>query len=202
MFAALTESIAHWLATGGYPALVGGMALEAVVAPVPSELLMTFAGYLIAQGQWTWPGVVLWSTVGSLLGSLLLYAIGRYAGRPAVERWGRRIGIGPAQLAAADSWFATRGGWAVVLCRFVPLVRHLISVPAGLARMPLWRFLGLSAIGSSLWNTLLAVVGYSLGSQWRLFQEYSSQLDYAVLAALLAAAAWWWLRRRRSIVRG
>lgn len=200
MFAALTESIAHWLATGGYPVLGALMAMESMVVPVPSEAVMPFAGFLIAQGKWTWLGVALWSTVGSIVGSLVSYWIGAAVGRPMLLKWGRYVGLTASHLEMTERWFSRWGSHAVLLCRFVPVVRHLISIPAGAARMKLAPFVISTAVGAAAWNMFLAWVGYSLGERWQAIQELGHWLDVAVIGVALVAAGWW-LRRRRSIVR-
>lgn len=200
MFAALTESIAHWLAAGGYPVLGMLMALESMVVPVPSEAVMPFAGFLIAQGRWTWLAVGLWSTAGSLVGSLLSYWIGAAVGRPALLRWGRYVGLTASHLDMSERWFSRWGSHAVLLCRFVPVVRHLISLPASAARMKILPFAVSTTIGAAAWNTFLAWVGFVAGERWTDIQGTGHWLDIAVLVIIVAAAAWWYLPRRRSIL--
>ncbi len=195
MFAFLTESIAHWLATGGYPVLAILMAFESIVFPVPSEAIMPFAGFLVAQGTWTWLGVALWSTVGSIVGSLVSYWIGYGVGRPVLLAWGRFVGLTAGHLERTEQWFNRRGSWAILICRFVPVVRHLISLPAGTARMPLLRFISMTIIGAATWNLFLAYVGFTLGERWADIQAMGHWLDIVVAAALVLAVGWWYLRR-------
>lgn len=200
MFTGLVELVVGWLSVGGYPALAVAMALESMVVPLPSEAVMPFAGFLVASGQWTWLGVAAWSTVGSLIGSGISYALGYYVGRPVLLRYGRYVGLAASHLEATERWFARTGGWAVLVCRFIPVVRHLSSIPAGAAKMRLAPFLLLTATGACLWNVFLAWVGYSLGERWDSLGSLGRWVDVAVVILLIGAAAWWWKRRRSTLV--
>ena len=199
MFTQLTAIISVWLAAGGYPVLSGLMALESMVVPVPSEAVMPFAGFLIAQGTWTGLGVVLWSTTGSIIGSLISYWIGWGVGRPALLAWGRFVGLTVQHLERTERWFSRWGSRAIFVCRFVPVVRHLISLPAGTARMPLGRFVLLTAAGAGLWNSFLAYVGFKLGERWTDLQAISHWIDIIVVVGLVMLLGWW-LRHRRVII--
>lgn len=156
---------------------------------------MPFAGFLVAQGTWTWLGVALWSTVGSIVGSLVSYWIGYGVGRPVLLAWGRFVGLTAGHLERTEQWFNRRGSWAILICRFVPVVRHLISLPAGTARMPLLRFISMTIIGAATWNLFLAYVGFTLGERWADIQAMGHWLDIVVAAALVLAVGWWYLRR-------
>lgn len=196
LLAGIAQFIVDVIAGLGYPGLVLMMALESMLAPVPSEVVMPFAGYLVWAGTFSMAGVLAASLVGSLLGSLASYYIGYYGGRPLVERYGRWFLIGPHELAWTDRFFARRGAYAVLLCRFIPAVRHVVSIPAGTARMPLGRFVLATALGAFAWNAILAYAGLSLGPRWEQFGEQLAPYEYVVLAALvllgaaLAVRAW------------
>ena len=184
----------------GYAGLAALMALENVFPPIPSEAILPLAGAQVAQGAFTYASVLTAATAGSLAGALVLYTAGRAGGRPLVLRHGRLLRISPAQLDRAEAWFDRHGAWVVLLGRLVPGLRSLVSVPAGMARMPLGRFLALTALGSLLWNALLVGAGSALGANWEQVGHVVGPLSLAVLAlaglagaALLARAL---LRRR------
>ncbi len=199
----MVESLAEWitsvLSSLGYPGLVLMMALESMIAPVPSEVVMPFAGFLVVEGRFTFLGATLASSLGTLLGSLASYLLGRWGGYPLVLRFGKYLLLDKHHLDIAHSWFEKRGEVTVFVCRFVPVVRHLISIPAGVAGMNLWRFCVFSVIGGTIWNVFLLYLGMRLGERWDLVEEYTHELDYVALGAILVAAAWWfrsqWKRR-------
>jgi membrane protein DedA with SNARE-associated domain len=142
------------------------MTAESMLLPVPSEAVMPFAGFLAAQGRFSLPLVLLAALLGSLVGSLVSYALGAWGIEPALERWGKYLFVKKEHLAASHRWFERRGALAVFFARFVPGVRHVVSIPAGTARMPLGPFLLATALGAGAWNAVLAIAGYELGSRW------------------------------------
>jgi membrane protein DedA with SNARE-associated domain len=170
----------------GYPGLALLMFVESVFPPIPSELIMPFAGYLCGKGELSFPAVIAVGTFGSLAGQLPLYALGRRLGgerlRRLAERHGGWLTVSPADLERAEGWFARHGRKAVFLCRFVPGLRSLISVPAGMMQMQLAPFLLFSALGGVLWNTLLAAAGRALGQRYAAIEVWVSPAGYAVLA--------------------
>ncbi len=201
MVAHIAEWITSFMSALGYPGLVIMMGFESMIAPVPSEVVMPFAGFLVAQGQFTFLGATLASSLGTLIGSLLGYAMGRYGGYPLVHRFGRYMLLEKEHLEATVAWFEKRGEITVFVCRFVPIVRHLISIPAGVGRMNLPRFCLFTLLGGTAWNVFLLWLGVKLGERWELVHEYSHQIDYVCLAVLLAGGAWWVRRHllRRKI---
>lgn len=150
----------------GWLGLAAAMAVETVFPPIPSELVLPLAGSQLAGGTLSFFVAVLAATAGSVLGAWALYALGRLRGRRALLRLGPLLHVDEARLARMDSWFARRGDWLVFLGRLVPGVRAVVSVPAGTARMPLWRFLVLTAIGSMVWNAGLIEIGQLLAARW------------------------------------
>jgi membrane protein DedA with SNARE-associated domain len=158
------------------------MALESMLAPIPSEVVMPFAGYLVHQLQMNMPLVLLVALLGSIAGSLLSYALGLYGGRPIVERYGRWFLLGPKELAWTDAFFARWGALAVFAGRFIPVVRHVISIPAGTARMPLRKFLPPTAAGAFAWNAFLAYMGLQLGPSWDSLGSTIGPYEDALLA--------------------
>ena len=169
------------------------VALDNVFPPIPSEIILPLAGFLSGQGHLAYPGVVLAATVGSVAGALPLYAIGYWLGesrlRPLVRRFGRWLFIEEGDLDQAQAWFDRHGTKAVLIGRCVPLVRSLISIPAGLACMPLGRFVLYTTLGSGLWNAILVGIGWTLGERWEQVGSYLKPLEYVVMALLVAATA-------------
>lgn len=203
MFLALTNYIISFIERVGYAGLAFLMALEAIVAPIPSELIVPFSGFLISSGKFTWAGVLLATTIGSLAGAYALYALGRYGGRPLIARWGHWVWVKPEDVTTAENFFAKHGGKAVFLSKFVPIVRSYVALPAGLSRMPVGRFLAYSAVGSILWNTFLIYLGYTLQTNWTKAAELIDKGDKvgAVLFVLVVAfiAYRHWHKKRRAV---
>lgn len=177
----------------GYPSVFVLMVMESMVFPVPSEAVMPFAGFLIFEGRFSFFGVIAASTLGSIAGSLLSYALGYYGGKPAIDRFGKWLLLDRRDLAMTERFFARRGEIAILVSRFIPVIRHLISIPAGMGRMNLLPFSLYTVIGAGLWNTILAVAGFYLRQHWDLVMHYSRIVDIVVLAvlgALLAIFVW------------
>lgn len=180
--------------------LAGVMAVESVVPPIPSEVVLPLAGALVAGGQLSFLVALLAATVGSVIGAWALYTLGRFGGRPALIRLGPLLHLDQTRLARMEAWFARRGDWLVLAGRLVPGLRAVVSVPAGMGRMPLWRFLLLTAIGSLVWNAGLIGVGAALAARWAEVAAVvapASAYLLAVSAALVPAL--WWLRRRLGV---
>jgi membrane protein DedA with SNARE-associated domain len=185
------------------PAGVGLLvALENVFPPIPSEVVLPVAGYVASQGRMSLLWALVGATAGAVLGAMLLYGLGVWLGRERLRRWLERIPLMEvADLDRAESWFDRHGGAAVLIGRCVPVVRSLVSIPAGLERMPVPRFLLYTLIGSTVWNTGLVVAGYVLGSQWEDVGRYSDWINYAVYAAIAFVVVRFVvtrLRRRRA----
>jgi len=179
----------------GYVGVVIAMTIESCAIPLPSELILPFAGWSVSRGlvdpltssPWTYWAAVLAGVLGNTLGSLASYAIGAYGGRPLVERYGRYVLISAHDLALAERWFARFGEATVFFSRMLPIVRTFISVPAGIARMPLWRFALFSILGAIPWVMFLVWGGMQLGDHWLDLKHALKGLDYVVAAAIVAA---------------
>ena len=179
----------------GYVGVVIAMTIESCAIPLPSELILPFAGWSVSRGliepltssPWSYWGAVLAGVLGNTLGSLASYAIGAYGGRPLVERYGKYVLISAHDLEVAERWFARFGEVTVFFSRMLPLVRTFISVPAGIARMPLWRFTLFSILGTVPWVMLLVWGGMQLGDHWLELKQSLKGLDYLVAAAIVAA---------------
>jgi membrane protein DedA with SNARE-associated domain len=202
----MIESILAWLAgiiiavisATGYLGILLLMAIESACIPLPSEVIMPFSGYLVSTGRFD---LVLAATAGALgcnVGSIVAYELGKRGGRPAIERWGRFVLIGPGELDTADRFFARWGSAAVLIGRLLPVIRSFIAFPAGIARMPLVKFHVYTFIGSWPWCFGLAWVGMVLGEKWdsdpRVKAAFHSA-DAVILALIvLAGVAFVWHR--------
>ncbi len=179
----------------GYLGIALVMLVENLIPPIPSELVMPFAGFLVAEQKLSMAGVLLSGTLGSLLGAVVLYALGRWAGDPLVRgflrRYGGLIRVSEQDLDRALAVFDRYGEVIVLVGRLIPLVRSLISLPAGMRRMPFWRFLLFTAVGTALWNGALAGAGFLLGQNWAAVLDVIEQYQRVVLVALAAALLWW-----------
>lgn len=170
--------------------------LENLFPPIPSEVVLPLAGFAAAQGSFSVLEAMLWSTAGSVLGALLLYGIGAALGTRRLAAVAERVPLMAADdVHRADAWFHRRGPPAVFVGRLVPGVRSLISIPAGVTRMPLLVFTGLTTLGSAMWNALLIGAGYLLGSQWIRVESYVGPVGTVVLAVIVALVAWFLARR-------
>ncbi len=203
---ALIAWMAGWItaaiSAAGYPAVVLMMAIESACIPLPSEVIMPFAGYLVSTGRFTLVGAATAGAIGCNLGSVIAYYVGARGGRPLAEKWGRYVLISHHDLDVADRFFARWGGPAVFIARLLPVVRTFIAFPAGVARMPQLKFHAYTFVGSWIWCYGLAYVGYKLGERWNTdpgFHALIRQLDVAIVAAgliLVGLYVWWHVRRR------
>ena len=155
----IATNISEFIGATGYSSIFILMTMESSALPVPGEAVMPFAGFLIAQGKFTWATVILVSTSGSILGSYISYLIGQYGGEPFFERYGKYLLVNKRHLDKTHHFFHHYGSVTIFFSRFIPVVRHLISIPAGMSRMKMSRFLLFTALGAALWNTSLAYLG-------------------------------------------
>jgi membrane protein DedA with SNARE-associated domain len=186
----------------GYPGLFLLIVLESTMVPIPSLLVMPFAGYLAAQGEFSLPVILIINSLGALTGSLLSYWLGAAGGKPILLRYGKYLFIRAKDLEKTEEYFARHGGKTIFIGRFLPVVRHLISIPAGIARMPLPKFLTLTFLGASIWGGGLMVLGYQLGSNWESIAAKAKRVDLliagVIVLVILAVAVRFVLRRRRE----
>lgn len=197
----------HWITEVmndfGYMGVFLLIALENVFPPIPSEVILTFAGFMTTNSDLTAVGVIIASTLGSIAGAALLYAIGRLLDvqrlEKIVERWGHLLRLKKEDIGKADAWFDKYGIWTVFFCRLVPLIRSLISIPAGMARMNIGLFVLLTTVGSLIWNSILIYLGSAVGASWETIVGYMdvySNIAYALIALILIAAAAWFVKTR------
>ena len=193
----------------GYVGVMLAMAIESAMIPLPSELILPFAGFLVSDpsqiepitGQpWSFWIVVIVGTIGNTLGSLVAYAIGAYGGRPFLERYGKYLLIRPHEIELADHFFAKWGSQTVFFSRLLPIVRTFISFPAGVARMDLRKFVVYSTAGAFLWSILLVWAGVQLGDNWVEIRAMLQPFDLAIAVGVVALlVAFLWLRLGRPI---
>jgi membrane protein DedA with SNARE-associated domain len=188
----ITRIATNVLDTTGYPGAAGLMVLESMIAPVPSEAVMPFVGFKVAAGQWNLWLAILSTSLGSVVGSLLSYGMGRYGGKPLVLLVGRFLLLNERDLEKTEKFFHRKAGLVTIfIARFVPVVRHFISIPAGIGRTPLVPFIAVTLVGATLWNTFLLWCGMVLHEKWPLVQKYSHQLDIGIVIVILIAMGWW-----------
>lgn len=184
-FLTLTSLVTDLTERLGYVGLAAVMVIENLFPPIPSEVVLPLAGYQVSRGGLTFALALGAATVGSLIGALALYGLGRSGGRTLILRFGPLLRISPAQLQRAEAWFARRGDWVVLLGRMVPGARSLVSVPAGLARMPIGRFCALTILGSLAWNALLIGIGQALGARWTRVGDVIGPLSTFIVIGLM-----------------
>ncbi|MFI8326515.1 DedA family protein [Streptomyces sp. NPDC085529] len=195
--------LAGWAAglvdTLGGPGAGAAIALENLFPPLPSEVILPLTGFAAGQGVLSLASALFWTTLGSVVGALALYGIGALFGRDRMYAlWARLPLVKAADLERTEAWFRRHGAKAVLLGRMVPIFRSLISVPAGVERMPVPLFLLLTTAGSLVWNSALVLAGYALGDRWELVESYVGVASKAVVVLVLAAAATWLTVRLRG----
>lgn len=196
----MLEWITNTMNSLGYVGIGLLMFLENLFPPIPSELIMPLAGFTVAQGKMEFAPVVMAGVVGTVLGALPWYYAGKLLGEKRLKslanRYGKWLGISAKDIEKSKTWFNKHGNTAVLLCRLVPGVRTLISIPAGMSSMPVLPFLVFSTLGTLLWVGLLTYSGYALGNNYHLVEEYIGPVSKIVLVALIVAFVVWVVRRR------
>jgi membrane protein DedA with SNARE-associated domain len=186
--------VTNTLNSMGYFGVVWLTFLENIFPPIPSELIMPLAGYLVSQERMTLVGATLAGTAGSVLGALLLYGVGRWVGEDRLKRFadrhGRWLTLSPRDIDRASKWFAKRGLWAVFICRLIPGLRSLISIPAGIHCMPIGRFLIVTALGTAIWTGALVFAGDRLGENFEQIGRWLDPITKVVLGGLVAWYLW------------
>ena len=199
----LVNSIAHFVRDAGLPGIFALMAISSACIPIPSEVVMLFAGFAVADPtqsathhHMTMTGVVLAGLLGTMVGSWIAYGIGRGGRLELFERHGAKLHMGPAQIQRADRFFQRYGEQTVLFGRMIPLVRAFVSLPAGVSRMPLGRFTVFSLLGTIPWVLALAFAGHALGSDWTTVRKGFEYVDYAIVLLILAGIVYAVMRRR------
>ncbi|MCJ0933287.1 DedA family protein [Virgibacillus halodenitrificans] len=188
----------------GYMGIMFLIALENIFPPIPSEVILTFGGFMTTTSKLSVIGVITSATAGSVVGAIILYMIGLQLDvaklEKVVDRWGHVLRITKKDIHKADRWFDKYGPWTVFFCRFVPLLRSLISIPAGMSNMNVGLFLLFTTLGTLIWNIVLVNLGASLGNSWEVVVEYMgiySKVIYVVLLLLVAILLYLFIKRRR-----
>ena len=192
------------ISSAGYAGIVALMFIENVFPPIPSELIIPLAGYMVSKGQFEFAGVIVAGTIGSVLGALPLYYAGRKIKeerlRKLTKTYGRWMAMTADDIDRAQKWFDKYGGWTVFFCRLVPGIRSVISIPAGISRMPPAAFLLWSTAGMALWTTILTTAGYLLKSNFERFEEYLDPVVYVVFGALAVMYIYRVFKKRNAAV--
>lgn len=196
----ITERIADWavriMEQLGGPGAGLLIALENLFPPLPSEVILPLAGFTASQGDLSLFGAIIWTTAGSLLGAVVLYYLGAWLGRERVRTLARKLPLVKVKdIDKTEDWFRSHENQTVFWARMVPIVRSLISIPAGIEKMPMRSFVAYTLAGSFIWNTALIMAGFLLGEQWHLVETYVGILQYLVLAAVVVATAIFVFRR-------
>jgi membrane protein DedA with SNARE-associated domain len=209
LLASIADTVQQLIADNGYVAVFLLMMLGCMCIPIPSEVVMAFAGALCAPAfaasvfgspeaalalEW----VIVWGIAGSMVGSLAAYWLGVWGGRPAIDRWGRYLLLRPHEVDRAHAWFERRGEAVVFLGRLLPLIRAFVSLPAGIAKMDLGKFTLFTFLGVLPWCLALAAAGKALGSKWSTLEQYFLPVSIAVAVILVAALIWWITKRTKA----
>lgn len=199
MFAWLESILTQDVGQYGYLAVFITMALESACIPIPSEIVMPYAGYLVTQNQMTILNATIVASLANLSGSWIAYFVGRYGGRSFIEKYGKYVFLSYKHLAWADKWFAEKGDITVLVSRMLPAVRTFISLPAGITRMNFFRFSIYTFIGALPWNLALVYVGYVFAGNWDLMQDYLHKFNYVIWGTLgLLVIAYILYRRQKK----
>ncbi|WP_163530161.1 DedA family protein [Halobacillus ihumii] len=189
----------------GYIGIFVLIALENIFPPIPSEVILTFGGFVTTNTPLSVVGVVISSTLGSVFGAVVLYGVGLLLDverlEKIIDRWGKVLRLTRKDIYKADAWFDKYGPWTVFLCRFVPLIRSLISIPAGMSNMNFAAFLALTTLGTLIWNTVLILIGASVGDSWHSIVNYMdiySNVVYVILAIVFVLVVIWYVRKVRK----
>jgi membrane protein DedA with SNARE-associated domain len=174
----------------GYPGIAFLMILESIILPLPSEIILPFAGYLVSNGDLNLWWVVIAATIGSVLGSWIAYEVSRAGGRKFLQRYGRYLLLDEKHLLWTEGWFKRFGEKTIFFCRMLPVIRHFISVPAGTSKMHRGQFLAYTFAGSFVWNFALTYIGFLLGKEWKRIGLYTQPVVFALVLIIIALVLW------------
>jgi len=196
----MTDAVVGLMRAFGYLGLFLVLIIENLFPPIPSEAVLPLAGFLVGRGEMNFGLAVVVATAGGVVGALILYALGRWGGRPLILRYGWILRVDAAGLDRAERWFTTYGDWVVLVARVIPLARSIVSIPAGTMRMPLLRFTILTTVGTGLWNIILIGAGQLLGENWEEVSNVAatySDVGIGLLGLGVVALGVYYLFRRR-----
>ena len=198
----IIQIIENW----GYLGIGLLIAIENIFPPIPSEVILAFGGFMTTKTVLNEIGVILSATIGSTIGAIVLYLIGKILNKERLEKIvsgkiGKVLRLKPGDIEKADKWFDTKGQKTVFICRFIPIVRSLISIPAGMSEMKIWKFLLYTILGSAIWNTVLVLLGKKLGDSWEtvvnVFNEFS-HIILIILIILCIVGIWWFYNKKKT----
>lgn len=187
----ISSFIINGISSLGYGGIVLLMALESACIPIPSEIIMPFAGYLVFNGKFSLFLVVLLGTIGNLIGSMIAYWVGFYGGRPLIEKYGKYVLIRNRDLELAQKWFEKYGNLSIFISRLLPVVRTFISFPAGISKMSFKKFSFYTFIGSLPWSFALTWLGVKMGENWENLEFYFQKFDWLIISLIILAIGWW-----------
>lgn len=201
----VVNSVVQWctdvIATFGLAGIFVLMFLESACIPVPAEATMVFAGFAVSEGKMSFAAAVAAGVAGNVVGAYVIYYVGMYGGRPFVDRYGKYLLLRHEHIERTERWFARYGWYAVAFCRIIPGVRSFVSLPAGVAEMPLWKFTVATAVGCLPFVAVLTWLGVQVGANWETLLHQLKWLDYVAAAAVALAVIWfvrWFVRQRRA----
>lgn len=194
----LTNFIIQTISNSGYVGIFFLMVAESALVPIPSEVIMPFSGYLVSTGKFNVILVIIAGSIGNLAGSLIAYFVGTYLGRGFVLKYGRYVLLKKSHLELAESYFKRYGDRSTFISRLLPAVRTYVSLPAGVAKMNLKKFVVYTFVGSIIWNSALTYIGITLGEEWNSIRKYSTYFDAMVVIAVIVAIILYWRSRRKT----
>lgn len=201
----MEQWITHFMEQHGYLGIALLIFLENIFPPIPSEIILTFGGFMTTKSDLGFIGVTITSTLGSVIGAIVLYGIGAWIGKQNlyrfINRYGKFLRVKTRDIDRTINWFEKYGYWTIFFCRFVPLLRSLISIPAGLTRMNIPLFILFTTIGTLIWNTVLIYLGQAVGGNWHAIVYYMdiySKIIYFVLIVLAILIIWKWIKRQKT----
>jgi len=186
------------ISTLGYGGVILLMAIESANIPIPSEIIMTFAGVLVARGVLNFYVVSLFGAIGCVIGSVVSYYLGMWGGRPFIEKYGKYVLISHHDLNISEKWFTKYGELTVFFGRLIPVIRTFISFPAGITKMNMTRFVIYSFLGSLIWSILLTYIGFRLGENWEEIRQIFHGLDWIILVLIILGVIWWIARHIKN----
>jgi membrane protein DedA with SNARE-associated domain len=202
LFASITDPLVQFATDVvdklGLPGVFVLMLFESACIPIPSEATMLFAGFNVSDGEYSLVAAVTVGVAANVVGSWIAYAIGYYGRIDILEKHGKKLHIKPSHLAWADRWFERYGDATVFFSRMLPIIRTFISLPAGVAKMPFWRFTALTTAGCIPWVFMLTYIGREAGDNWERWKDNLHYVDYAVAATIVLGLIWLFVRRRRT----
>ncbi|CEG12368.1 Uncharacterized membrane protein YngC [groundwater metagenome] len=186
------EFCVHFIEQTGYAGIIILMAMESTTFPIPSEAVMPFAGFLVYDGKLNMLAAILAGAIGSVIGAVFSYYVGKFFGRIFILKYGRYVFISEKHLNVTENFFQKHGEKTVFIARFIPVVRHLISFPAGIARMDIKKFSLYTFVGSFIWCGILVYLGYILNQNWSMIEQYTSILDYVFILGVIILVIWFY----------